>query len=276
MEFGLSEAQRLLVDSVAGWLRDRVPLARVRRFGDADEGRAADLVSGLAELGVAGVLIPEAFGGVGLAALDACLVAETLGYRVAPVPFTAHAVMVPTALLLAGSPAQQEAWLPRIAVGSMVFGAALAERSGARGDAGVICVNGRLSGRALHVLDFAADAWLVADRAGGLHLVAADAPGVVARRFLAVALLLAGRSRTEAALQCGMQRQTLRDWVHRYNAEGVAGLASRVGPEPALRLDDEQMEALRALVVAGPNPAQMGLCAGAVSICANRSSAAFR
>ena len=183
MEFGLSEAQRLLVDSVSGWLRDRVPLARVRRFGDADEGRAADLVSGLAELGVAGVLIPEAFSGVGLAALDACLVAEMLGYRVAPVPFTAHAVMVPTALLLAGSPAQQEAWLPRIAAGTMVFGAALAERSGARGDAGITCVNGRLSGRALHVLDFAADAWLVADRAGGLHLVAAAAPGVVARRL---------------------------------------------------------------------------------------------
>jgi len=86
------------------------------------------------------------------------------------------------------------------------------------------------------------------------HLSARTKSAAVARRLLALALLLDGRSRTEAALQCGMQRQTLRDWVHRYNAEGVAGLASRVGPGPARRLNDEQMQALRALVVAGPDP----------------------
>ena len=183
MEFALSEAQRLLVGSVAGHLRREVPLARVRRFAEADEGRARDLVAGLAELGVAGVLVAEAYGGVGMGALDACLVAEALGYAVAPLPFTANAVMVPTALALAGSPAQQAAWLPGIAGGTLVVGAALAERAGARGDAGVTCTDGRLTGRALHVLDFDADAWLVADRAGGLHLVATDAPGVSARRL---------------------------------------------------------------------------------------------
>jgi len=41
------------------------------------------------------------------------------------------------------------------------------------------------------------------------------------------ALVLEGRSRTEAARSCGMDRQTLRDWVHRYNAEGLAGLLDR-------------------------------------------------
>ena len=54
--------------------------------------------------------------------------------------------------------------------------------------------------------------------------------GAVVRRLLAVALLLEGRSREEAALLNGMTRQTLRDWVHRYNAAGVEGLRSRTAP----------------------------------------------
>ena len=48
----------------------------------------------------------------------------------------------------------------------------------------------------------------------------------IARRLLALALVLEGHSRELAATMNGMTRQTLRDWVHRYNAEGVAGLRS--------------------------------------------------
>ena len=46
-----------------------------------------------------------------------------------------------------------------------------------------------------------------------------------ARRMLALALVLEGASRADAARSCGMDRQTLRDWVHRYNAEGLDGLS---------------------------------------------------
>ena len=77
--------------------------------------------------------------------------------------------------------------------------------------------------------------------------------GAQVRRMLALALLLEGKSRTEAATQSGMQRQTLRDWVHRYNAEGVAGLTSRVSPGPTPLLSDQQMAELKALVVEGPD-----------------------
>jgi transposase len=52
-----------------------------------------------------------------------------------------------------------------------------------------------------------------------------------ARRMLALALVLEGKSRGEAARCCGMDRQILRDWVHRYNAEGLKGLRNRVAPE---------------------------------------------
>lgn len=57
--------------------------------------------------------------------------------------------------------------------------------------------------------------------------------GEVVRRLLGLALVLEGRSRTEAAQMSGMDRQTLRDWVHRYNAEGLSGLSSRVSSGPA-------------------------------------------
>jgi transposase len=79
------------------------------------------------------------------------------------------------------------------------------------------------------------------------------------RRMLAIALILEGHSRTEAARQSGMDRQTLRDWVHRYNVAGVPGLASRVPPGPTPRLDETQMAALEMLVLAGPDPKMDGV-----------------
>ena len=57
-----------------------------------------------------------------------------------------------------------------------------------------------------------------------------------ARRMLGLALVLEGYTRGEAARLCGMDRQTLRDWVIRYNAEGVAGLSDRTSPGPKPRL----------------------------------------
>ena len=58
-----------------------------------------------------------------------------------------------------------------------------------------------------------------------------------ARRMLAIALVLDGYARAEAAETCAMDRQTLRDWVHRYNASGLDGLSDqprRNGPQPRL------------------------------------------
>ena len=61
-----------------------------------------------------------------------------------------------------------------------------------------------------------------------------------ARRMLAIALVLEGKDRKTAAETCGMDRQTLRDWVHRYNAEGLAGLKNRRGPGRPCQLSAEQ------------------------------------
>jgi transposase len=91
--------------------------------------------------------------------------------------------------------------------------------------------------------------------AAGLRSLASKShDGAQVRRLLALALVLEGCSRTEAAEQSGMERQTLRDWVHRYNADGVAGLTSRSSPGRTPFLTVEQKAELEALVLDGPDP----------------------
>jgi transposase len=91
--------------------------------------------------------------------------------------------------------------------------------------------------------------------AADLRLLAGkSSDGAQVRRLLALALVLEGCSRTEAAEQSGMERQTLRDWVHRYNDDGVEGLKSRGSPGRTPFLSDDQKAELRALVLKGPDP----------------------
>ena len=71
--------------------------------------------------------------------------------------------------------------------------------------------------------------------------------------------MLEGASRTEAARICGMDRQTLRDWVHRYNAEGLAGLLDRPRPGRPPRLSPAQEAELARLVEAGPDSPVQGV-----------------
>lgn len=81
-----------------------------------------------------------------------------------------------------------------------------------------------------------------------------------ARRMLAIALLLEGHRRGAAARQCGMDRQTLRDWVHRFNAAGLAGLHNRPhGGGPERKLSPAQEAAIAEWVRQGPDPAEDGI-----------------
>jgi transposase len=77
--------------------------------------------------------------------------------------------------------------------------------------------------------------------------------------MLALALVLEGSSREEAARHAGMDRQTLRDWVHRYNAEGLAGLRDRPRSGRRPRLTPEQEAELAAAVERGPDPERDGV-----------------
>jgi transposase len=92
-------------------------------------------------------------------------------------------------------------------------------------------------------------------------LVKGESDGRVARRLLAIANALDGMSREAAAHLAGMDRQTLRDWVIRYNEHGIEGLHDRWGDgRPPTFTREEQAELMR-IVLAGPDPETSGLSA---------------
>lgn len=79
------------------------------------------------------------------------------------------------------------------------------------------------------------------------------------RRLLALAAVYAGMSRADAAQVGGMDRQTLRDWAHRFNAEGLEGLRDRPRAGRPRQLTEAQMEELAEIVETGPDPATDGI-----------------
>ena len=105
-------------------------------------------------------------------------------------------------------------------------------------------------------------------------LAKAESDARVSRRILAIANALDGMSRDEAAQSAGMDRQTLRDWVIRYNADGIDGLADRPRDGRPPKLDAEEKAELVRIVLAGPDPEVSGLSAftreDLVGICKQR------
>jgi len=171
MQFGLSEEQILLQDNIKRYLTDNVPLDTVRQY--AEGAGDTSIWRDLADLGIAALLISEDCGGIGLNPLDAAIVAETLGYAVAPTPFLGSAVMAPTALQL--GQAQCSDLLSELAAGSTRVGIAFGEAIGRRVDAEVHYSDGTLNGKSLFVFDAEADHYLVADQNKHLYLVDAHA-----------------------------------------------------------------------------------------------------
>jgi transposase len=93
------------------------------------------------------------------------------------------------------------------------------------------------------------------------RLARRERDGRLSTRLLALANALDGLPREEAARLAGMTGQTLGDWVHRYNAEGVEGLRDRPRPGRPCALDEGQQAALKALVLMGPSLARDGCVA---------------
>jgi transposase len=91
------------------------------------------------------------------------------------------------------------------------------------------------------------------------RLARQETDGRVACRLLALANVLAGMSREAAAGRAGMDRQTLRDWVIRFNAEGIEGLRDRPKSGRPTWLNEGQLAVLKALVLRGPDPERDGV-----------------
>lgn len=170
MEFGLSQDQRLLDESIRKYLSSEVPLDMIRKLARPAETDAA-VWQGLSELGLAGVLIPEAHGGAALGMLDAVAIAEALGYAACPGPFLSTAVMASYLLSEAGATDP----LAAMASGQYRVGVAFSDVIGAR-KGRVTESHSKLSGQSLFALDADADAYLVALADGRVFMLeSADA-----------------------------------------------------------------------------------------------------
>ena len=97
LDFGLSEEQELLQETVRGYLANECPPSRQREIFDAGSGYDEALWRGLAEMGLTGLAIPEVYGGAELEVLDLALTCEVLGEFGFPSPFLGH-VMAASAL----------------------------------------------------------------------------------------------------------------------------------------------------------------------------------
>ena len=126
MEFGLTEEQLLLQETLRGFVENECPPVRVRELFDLGSGQDASIWSGLSEMGMAGLLIPESFGGSALGALDLALVCEVLGGGAVPSPLLEHSLAA-RGLAENGSEAQRSKWLPRMATGSVIGTVAFGE-----------------------------------------------------------------------------------------------------------------------------------------------------
>ena len=125
----LSEEQAMLRDSARGLISDRAPVSHLRQLRDSQDatGFSRELWTTFAEMGFCGLLVPEQFGGSGLGAVEAGVVMEEIGRTLMPSPFLSTAVLAASAIARGGSAAQQSAYLPKIADGSLLAAFAIDE-----------------------------------------------------------------------------------------------------------------------------------------------------
>jgi alkylation response protein AidB-like acyl-CoA dehydrogenase len=197
MDLEFSEEQHLMRDMTRAMLAEHCPVEVVRRMEDDPKGYPDGLWKQVSELGLAGMLIPEEYGGSGQSLLDAALVYEEFGRAMAPIPHFVSCVLSARILLAAGSDAQKAEWVERIAGGSAILTPAWLEPDRGYGELGVqLAARGDgndfvLSGTKRHVcFARAADRLVVLARSDAdvdLFLVDPNAPGVTLTQQLSLA-----------------------------------------------------------------------------------------
>jgi alkylation response protein AidB-like acyl-CoA dehydrogenase len=184
LNFDFSDEQKLLREQVRRLLQDKVSYSGLRKMHDAGALFDRALWAEAAAMGLLGVAIPEAYGGIGLGELDLCVIAEEMGRAVAPLPFASSVFLASEAIKLAGSEAQKQNYLPQLASGEKVGTFALSEGpfSGRAADVRTSFADGKITGVKLPVPDAQnADlAVVAARRENGIVLAVVDlkAPGV--------------------------------------------------------------------------------------------------
>ena len=197
MNFDFSDEQKQMRDTARKFLAEKCPPKAVRAVLDGNAHLDRDLWKGLAEMGFLGIAIPEAFGGAGAGYLELCVIAEEIGRALAPVPFSSTVYLAAEAILLAGSAAQKQKWLPLIASGAAIGTLALFEGKGNPSPQAIqlTASGGSLTGIKKPVPDGAiADFVIVAARTGStgrdsdiaLFLVETNSAGIEARALTSI------------------------------------------------------------------------------------------
>lgn len=198
-DFILSEEHLMLRDTAKQFFSEQAPVGNLRRLRDEEnaDGIDREVWQQAAALGLAGILIPEAYGGTDFGITGMGLVMEEAGRTLAATPLFSSSILSALVLLEAASEAQKQAILPSIAAGEMIVAVALEETGhhnpaavsmqAEKKDGGLV-----LNGRKTFVLDgHIADKLIVVARSSGrkgeasglsLCLVDADAPGLAVSR----------------------------------------------------------------------------------------------
>ena len=186
----LSEEQSMLRDAAKSWVQEKSPVTAFRKMRDsgAELGYDVNAWNEMAEMGWAGVIIPEEYGGSNFGYLSLGLILEELGRTLTASPLLASGLAAASALVLGGSDAQKAEWLPKIAEGTAVGALAVDEGPHhAPEKVAATFAGGKLNGRKTFVLEgMAADVLVVSAKGPdgiGLYLVKASDPGVSRHRL---------------------------------------------------------------------------------------------
>jgi alkylation response protein AidB-like acyl-CoA dehydrogenase len=186
----LSEEQSMLRDAAKSWVQEKSPVTAFRKMRDSgtDLGYDAAAWNEMAEMGWAGVIVPEEYGGSAFGYLSMGLILEETGRTLTASPLLASALGAASALMLGGTDAQKSEWLPKIAAGEVV--ATLAVDEGPHHNPEKVETRfegGKLTGRKTFVLEGMAANLLIVSAKGpdgiGLYLVKADDAGVKRTRL---------------------------------------------------------------------------------------------
>jgi alkylation response protein AidB-like acyl-CoA dehydrogenase len=173
MAFVLTDEQQMLRDSALSFASEKLPVSQLRALRNSGEAFDRKAWKEMAELGFAGVIIPEEYGGSGFGYVGLGQVLEAQGRTIAATPLLSTALIGASALLLAGNDKQKKEWLPKIAAGDAIV--ALAIDEGPHHDPAQTALSAKksgasytLSGEKRYVVDGAvADLLIVVARTSG-------------------------------------------------------------------------------------------------------------
>ena len=176
MYFGLSEDQIFFQDNVKKFLEDNAPLDVIRNISKGENpNQKNEIHSGIINLGINNILVPEEHGGLGLDLLFATAISQSIGGAVAPLPYCGSYVMAPIAIQIGASKLQKENIFNEMSSGNTKFGIAFSEYFGSRDSSSINFSNEKINGKTIFAIDcdYATDV-LVSDASGKIGIVSIE------------------------------------------------------------------------------------------------------